>query len=163
LTESMTNISGTRQRNWFGLICAYRLDGRGGGQAVGWPEIEAGWQCADRPCWVHLDLTHANALSWLTEQSGLDRMALAAMTPRRVGPRLAVRDQSLLLILSDIHFSLSALPTDIVGIRLWTDGVRILIPPRARACARWPALTAPWPADRDRAASAPWSSNWPMP
>ena len=39
-----------------GLICAYALDGQGGGREVGWPEIRA-WQPGDGLLWVHLDRT----------------------------------------------------------------------------------------------------------
>ena len=54
-----------------GLICAYLLDGEGGGKHLDWPEIET-WKPGDGLLWVHLDRTGAQASNWIQKESGLD-------------------------------------------------------------------------------------------
>lgn len=156
-----------RYQNWFGLICAYQLDGRGGGRPLTWknlePTAEQGnglWALADprsqpppelgagpellgpdaehspvggsaagsrQGCiWVHIDAKHSNARHWLREHSGLDAMTQEALTAARVSPRLEERDGGMLLILKGLNFAPGALPTDMIALRLWSDGQRIL-------------------------------------
>lgn len=143
-----------RYQNWFGLICAYRLDGRGGGEPLTWKDLEpvsangnGVWQSADPrsqpesesvspadpgrgssggPIWVHIDVKHNNALHWLREHSGLDLMTQEALTAARVTPRVEERDGHLLLILKGLNFAPGALVSEMVALRLWSDGQRII-------------------------------------
>jgi zinc transporter len=43
-----------------GLIAAYILDGKGGGQRVGWKEIQE-WTPTAGVLWVHLDFSASEA------------------------------------------------------------------------------------------------------
>ena len=119
-----------RLHDWFGLVFAYRLDGRGGGEAVGWREIGAvahpGAPADPRPLWVHLDLRHPNAQRWLQRDSGLDELTVEALTATNAGPRLVRRGESLLLVLKGIDYSPDARPGDMLAARLWTDGRRLV-------------------------------------
>lgn len=151
-----------RYQNWFGLICAYQLDGRGGGKQLTWKDLEPApengkglWALADprsapdpgssfgqalEPArarnpghgtregvlWVHIDAKHSNARHWLRTHSGLDAMTQEALTAARVSPRLEEHDGGMLLILKGLNFAPGALPTDMVALRLWSDGQRVL-------------------------------------
>lgn len=167
VTEDTTNLQQgplVKQRylNWFGLICAYQLDGRGGGKQLTWKDLEPTaengkglWALADprsapdpdsslgedsEPArarnpgletsegilWVHIDAKHSNARHWLRAHSGLDAMTQEALTAPRVSPRLEEHGGGMLLILKGLNFSPGALPTDMVALRLWSDGQRVL-------------------------------------
>ena len=54
-----------------GLICAYLLDGKGGGKEVGW-EFIRGWSPQDGALWVHLKRENSEAQRWLYEEANLD-------------------------------------------------------------------------------------------
>ncbi|WP_462320540.1 CorA family divalent cation transporter [Halochromatium sp.] len=168
-TEDTTNLQRSplikpRYQNWFGLICAYQLDGRGGGTPLTWkdlePSAESGkglWTWAgpgpiasQRPSlargsasapasardpdlgagagtlWVHIDVKHSNAQHWLRSHSGLDAVTQDALTAARVSPRLEEHNGGMLLILKGLNFAPRALPTDLVALRLWSDGQRVL-------------------------------------
>lgn len=135
-TPSPRRALKARYRNWFGLVCAYRLDGRGGGEPLTWSDLESqetspeperpDRQASSRPIWVHIDVKHANALDWLKKQSGLDRRTVDALITPRVNPRLDQRGGSMLLILKGVNFTPGAPPTDMVALRLWTDGRRVI-------------------------------------
>jgi zinc transporter len=125
-----------RYRNWFGLVCAYRLDGKGGGEPLTWTDLDAPTPRPDRDqhervssggaVWIHLDIKHTNALRWLKERSGLDPMTVDALAAPRVNPRIEQRDGSMLMVLKGVNFTPGALPTDMVSLRLWTDGNRVI-------------------------------------
>jgi zinc transporter len=132
----MRKASKARYRNWFGLVCAYQLDGRGGGQPLTWADLDFRGPrpdddpqaaiATDCPVWVHLDIKRVNALRWLTERSGLDAITVDALSAPRANPRIEQRDRSMLLILKGVNFTPGALPTDMVTLRLWTDGRRVI-------------------------------------
>ncbi|MBK5938371.1 hypothetical protein CCR96_03650 [Halochromatium roseum] len=114
----------------FGLVCAFRLDRQGGGEALQWADLEADAEpkphSAQGPIWIHLDLKHANAQRWLSAHSGIDPLVVDALTAARVTPRFEQRGRSLLLILKGINFRPGGLPMDMVTLRLWSDGERVI-------------------------------------
>ena len=125
----------TPRHDWFGLIFAYRLDGDGGAEPLGWSDLAAGAPqappapgsaAAVGPVWVHLDMHHPNAIRWLYEDSGLDEVTVDALTRARANPRLVARGAAMMLILKGINFLPGATPTEMVPLRLWTDGRRII-------------------------------------
>ena len=61
-----------------GLICAYLLDGAGGGRQLDWAGVRA-WKPAHGAVWIHLDRTQPGAQRWIREESGLDHLAVEAM------------------------------------------------------------------------------------
>ena len=62
-----------------GLIYACRLDGEGGGEAIGWNEIRSWSPESGGPIWVHLDYSAPSVESWLLEESGLDPVVAEAL------------------------------------------------------------------------------------
>ena len=125
-----------RYCNWFGLICAYRLDGRGGAEPLTWKDLEppraeeigrsAFAPSQTEPIWVHLDARHNQALHWLRAHSGLDPMIQEALIAARVSPRFEEHESAMLVILKGLNFAPGALPMDLVALRLWSDGRRII-------------------------------------
>ena len=108
-----------------GLICAYLLDGRGGGRALAWPEI-ASWRPEDGLLWVHLDRAGLEAREWLQRDSGLDPVIAGALLVDEVRPRELRVDDALLVMLRGVNLNPGADPEDMVGIRIWIQPTRIV-------------------------------------
>lgn len=108
-----------------GLICAYLLNGRGGGQELGWPEVRA-WRPGQGLLWVHLDRIGSGSVRWLHEDSGLDPLMRDALLTEEVRPRELTVDNALLVILRGVNLNPGADPEDMVGIRIWLEPDRIV-------------------------------------
>lgn len=122
-----------RLHNWFGLAFGYRLNGAGGGTPIGWADLVETAPAAQT--WVHLDLRHPNAHRWLREDSALDPLTLEALCTLTAGPRLASGGEGLLLVLKGIDQRSTAALGDMVTVRLWTDGRRLISCQRGRVRA----------------------------
>ena len=71
-----------------GLIAAYMLDGKGGGQRVGWNEIRQ-WTPSNGLLWVHLNFTAPEAQRWIEEESQLENSEKISPCDARCGERRA--------------------------------------------------------------------------
>ena len=108
-----------------GLICAYLLDGKGSGTPLDWAGVRS-WKPTDGLLWVHLDHTGEHANIWLRDESGLDPVVSETLLQDEVRPRLLPLDEALLVILRGVNLNPGADPEDMVGIRVWIDGERII-------------------------------------
>ena len=108
-----------------GLICAYLLDGKGSGTPLDWAGVRS-WKPTDGLLWVHLDHTGERADVWLRDESGLDPVVSETLLQDELRPRLLPLDEALLVILRGVNLNPGADPEDMVGIRVWIDGERII-------------------------------------
>ena len=108
-----------------GLINAYQLDGKGGGRPLDWKAVRD-WQQHDGPIWVHLDFTDSGAQHLLLEESGLDRIVAEAMIADETRPRCEVIGNNMLISLRGVNTNPGADPEDMVSIRIFSDGQRII-------------------------------------
>lgn len=108
-----------------GLICAYALDGKGGGRELTWQQIR-NWQPSDGTLWVHLDYAGQVARQWLFDDSGLDEITLQALLTRHPRPRSVPNADGLLLIMRGVNLNEGADPEDMVSLRMWIDSDRII-------------------------------------
>ena len=108
-----------------GLICAFILDGKGGGRLVGWPEIGA-WTPDQGVLWVHLDRTGAETRRWLTGESRIDPVICQSLLQEEVRPRLLRMDEAMLVTLRGANLNPGADPEDMVGVRVWLEPSRIV-------------------------------------
>jgi zinc transporter len=108
-----------------GLICAYLLDGRGGGRELAWSELED-WIPARGPLWVHLNRSGTRSREWLVEGSGLDALISETLLAEETRPRFSATPEGLLLVLRGVNLNAGAEPEDMVAIRLWMDERRVL-------------------------------------
>ena len=107
------------------LICAYGLNGKGGGQTLDWPGVDR-WNLDLGALWVHLDGTHAKTESWLREQSGLDTFVIDGLLASETRPRCDAYHDGILLILRGVNLNPGAEPEDMVSIRIWIDEGRVI-------------------------------------
>ncbi|MCG8593938.1 MAG: zinc transporter ZntB [Kiloniellales bacterium] len=108
-----------------GLVCAYALDGQGGGRVLDWPEVE-GWEANDGLQWVHLSRRAEGAQRWLEQKSGLDPVVQEALLAEETRPHCDLIGEGVLLILRGINTNPGADPTDMVSIRLWIEAHRVV-------------------------------------
>lgn len=114
-----------------GLLFAYLLDGQGGGRKLTLDELEAadpsaGW------VWAHFDATQDDARRWLREESGLDTFVVDALLSDMTRPRFTEVDGGALLNLRGINLNENAEPEDMVSIRIWVGGNRVISARRRR-------------------------------
>jgi len=108
-----------------GLICAYRLDRRGGGRELDWSGIRA-WRPEQGLLWIHLDRIGQGSVRWLHDDSGLDPLMRDALLAEDVRPRELTVDENLLVILRGVNLNPGANPEDMVGVRIWLEPDRIV-------------------------------------
>ncbi len=108
-----------------GLIGAMLLDGAGGGHDIGWDGIRA-WQPDHQLLWVHLDYTAPASQRWVREESGLDEVIAEALLAEETRPRSLLLKDGMLLTLRGVNLNPGADPEDMVAVRLWIDGRRII-------------------------------------
>ena len=107
------------------LVCAYLLDGKGGGETVDWTAIDA-WKPEQGLLWIHLDSTIKEAQSWLKEKSGLSALTCDSLLDRETRPRNTQTDDGLLVILRGVNCNPGAEPDDMVAIRMLFANQRII-------------------------------------
>ena len=108
-----------------GLIFACLLDGKGKAQPVGWNEIRD-WKEAEGPLWIHLDRANPGAQSWLRAESGLTTVTIDAITSEETRPRVFRGKRGHVAILRAVNSNENDEPEDMVSIRLWCDGHRLI-------------------------------------
>jgi len=107
------------------LICAYLLNAQGGGQQIDWERVSS-WSAKEGLIWVHLDCAHENTEMWLRETSQLDTYVIDGLLAKESRPRCDHYDDGTLLILRGVNLNPGADPEDMVSIRIWVDGHRVI-------------------------------------
>ena len=108
-----------------GLIHAKLLDGHGGASELAWDEI-SDWTPDQGYLWIHFDIEKAGVENWLSEHSGLSDIALAALLAEETRPRAVNRGDKLLLALRGVNLNPGSEPDDMVSVRIWSDGNRLI-------------------------------------
>ncbi|MCW8963104.1 MAG: zinc transporter ZntB [Gammaproteobacteria bacterium] len=108
-----------------GLINAILLDGKGGGRQLDWSGVNQ-WTPNQGAIWIHLDFTTDEAQSWLGKESGLDPLIIDALIADETRPRCSPNGDGLLVSLRGVNSNPGADPEDMVSIRLFCTGDRII-------------------------------------
>ncbi|MDA0654325.1 MAG: zinc transporter ZntB [Proteobacteria bacterium] len=104
---------------------AYLLDGRGGAARVGWAEVSK-WQAGDAPLWLHLDRRDPASVDWLRRRSGLDSIVVEALLAEETRPRATAHGDGMLVILRGVNLNPGADPEDMISVRVWVEGARVI-------------------------------------
>lgn len=108
-----------------GLLHAYLLDGKGGGQPLDWGVVAA-WRPEQGVLWLHLEYADDHVRRWVQQESGLDEVAAETLLAEETRPRSVLHREGLLLTLRGVNLNPGADPEDMVAVRLWSDGRRII-------------------------------------
>ena len=108
-----------------GLVDAFLLDGNGGASEVNWHDMDA-WTPEQGCLWLHFNYAEAGVAEWLRGHSGLNELAVEALLSEETRPRAANLGDQLLLALRGVNLNPGSDPEDMVSIRLWTDGKRVI-------------------------------------
>jgi zinc transporter len=108
-----------------GLISACILNGRGGAREVVWPEIDA-WKPEDGVLWVHLNRDAEETRRWIEDKSGLGELVAEALMADETRPRAVPMKDGLLVIVRGVTHIPGPEPDELVSIRMWMDGSRII-------------------------------------
>ena len=108
-----------------GLLHASLLDGKGGSRDFEWSSVSS-WTPEQGCLWLHLNFEEAEVSQWLLGNSDLNELAAQALLSQETRPRTSNLGNELLLCLRGVNLNPGSDPEDMVSIRLWTDGHRII-------------------------------------
>jgi zinc transporter len=108
-----------------GLIHTLLLDGNGGCTEYPWGQV-AEWEPGEGCLWLHFDFEEAETQAWLENESGLNDIAFNALVSPETRPRAVNRGDNLLLTLRGINLNPGSEPDDMVSLRIWTNGSRVI-------------------------------------
>ncbi|MBZ6378645.1 MULTISPECIES: zinc transporter ZntB [Pacificimonas] len=108
-----------------GLLFAVQMDGKGGGSLVGWNDIQS-WERTHGPLWAHVDAGSAEVRRWLTEESGLTPVTIDALLDPSARPRVFAGRNGFATILRGVNLNPGAEREDMVAMRIWSDGDRVI-------------------------------------
>lgn len=109
---------------------ALLLDGRGGARTLTRAEVD-GWRPGDGLLWLHLDLTLEESVRFIGGLD-LDPTVVEALTAGETRPRCDPVDDGLNVALRGVNTNTNAEPEDMVALRIWIDGQRIVTTRRRR-------------------------------
>lgn len=102
-------------------VC-YQFDGKGGAAAV---STDA-WKSSGETLWVPLDYSRSSHRDWLSQFSALDHLVIEALLAEDTRPRTTLIGNGLLIALRGVNLNPGADPEDMVSVRIWIDGNRIV-------------------------------------
>ncbi len=108
-----------------GLIHSLLLDGSGKAVPQDWSSVVS--REPENGClWLHFDFSEEEARNWITAQSGLDELSVAALLTEETRPRVLCRGDEVLLALRGLNLKPGANPEDMISVRIWSDGKRVI-------------------------------------
>jgi zinc transporter len=84
------------------------------------------WSESAQPLWVQLDYSDPAHSRWLREEAALEEVVVDALLAEDTRPRTTQIGDGLLIALRGVNLNPGADPEDMVSIRLWIDGRRII-------------------------------------
>ena len=116
------------------LIDAYWFDGRGGATPMAWEEVAAPRSEDGFPS-IHLQRTAPETRTFLTEKSGLSDLACAALLADDSRPRTTEFQSGIIVDIRGVNMNPGQNPDDMVSLRIWCDGRRVITVRRRKLMA----------------------------
>ena len=108
-----------------GLLFGCRLNGDGTANLIGLKEVES-WKAGDPSIWIHLDRESSRVQKWMNEESGLTTPTTDALLAEETRPRVFHGKQGFVTILRGVNLNPEADAEDMVAMRMWSDGNRVI-------------------------------------
>jgi zinc transporter len=106
-----------------GLICAYRLDGKGSGEIIdsnGCLDTDPGL------LWMHFDRRHQGTGSWLSARLRMDAETVRFLLGNNPRPRVSIQVETVMVSLRGLRVVPRAQPSEILSVQIWIDSRRFL-------------------------------------
>jgi zinc transporter len=84
------------------------------------------WRADDAPVSLHLDRTSPRVQQWLRDDSGLTPITVEAQLAEETRPRTFYGKRGTVAILRGVNTNPGANPEDMLSLRIWSDGQRII-------------------------------------
>ncbi|MEI8630974.1 zinc transporter ZntB [Vibrio sp. PP-XX7] len=81
---------------------------------------------------LHFDYDDAESQQWITEQSGLNEITIDGLISEDSRPHVLTRNNNLLAIFRGVNLNPDSQPEDMISLRVWTDGRRLISTQRRR-------------------------------
>lgn len=104
---------------------AMLLDGKGGARDLTDAEVED-WSPQDGVLWVDIDQGNKKAKDWLLKRSGIARHVAGILLEAETRPRSLLEEGGLVVIMRGINMNPGAVPDDMVAVRMWFEGSRVI-------------------------------------
>ncbi|ARN75898.1 zinc transporter ZntB [Oceanicoccus sagamiensis] len=108
-----------------GLVNALLLDGKGGAKKIDQNEV-VNLNTQQDKLWLHFDYEEPAVQQWLEQCSGLNTVAIESLISDETRPHVLSRGDNLLIVLRGVNQNPGAQPEDMVSLRIWTDGKRLI-------------------------------------
>ncbi|MFT6986244.1 MAG: zinc transporter [Psychromonas sp.] len=108
-----------------GFIHALILDGEGGMRKLNWQEFSA-IDSTETNLWLHFDYSEDESQEWIKNHSGLNEIAVDTLLTEDSRPHVLRRGSNLLLALRGVNLNPASDLDDMVSLRLWTNGKRLI-------------------------------------
>lgn len=116
------------------LIDAYRFDGEGKATALKWEDLDKP-QESPGFTWIHLQRTAEDTRDFLYNRSGLSEIVCAALLAADSRPRTTSFEDGLIVDIRGVNMNPGEDPEDMVSLRMWCDGKRMISVRRRRLMA----------------------------
>lgn len=107
------------------LICGYAFHQSRGASPLDATGVQR-WTPDDGWLWIHLDRKQDETETWLRDAANLTPLAIEALLEEETRPRSASMADGMLVILRGVNLNPGAEPDDMVSIRIWIDGSRVI-------------------------------------
>ncbi|MDF1812938.1 MAG: zinc transporter ZntB [Verrucomicrobiales bacterium] len=104
-------------------ICLF--DGKGGLSGFDPSELEQ-WTPEKGVIWLHFDLEDPAADTWLRNRDDLEQVAVDSLLTVESRPRLTRIGDGALAAFRGVNLNEGATPDDMIGVRIWIDGTKII-------------------------------------
>jgi len=116
------------------LIDAFWFDGAGNAESVAWDDLGAP-RSGDGFLWIHLQRDVEATRQFLENDSGLPRIACQALVAAESRPRTTTFDEGIIVDIRGVNMNPGANTEDMVSLRMWCDGKRVISVRRRRLMA----------------------------
>jgi len=93
---------------------------------------DAAGRAHDGGTWVRLNWEDPDDRHWVEARSGLDELVAEGLLAEDTRPRVVEQEGGLLIILRGVNLNAGRRPEDMISLRLWYDGRRLISASRAR-------------------------------
>jgi len=108
-----------------GLLNAYVIRSENDYSMLDWDGVRA-WKKEDGLLWVHLDRTEPQAKEWLATDSGVEPYIAEELLADATRPRLMETTEGFLILLRGVNKNEGKRAHDMVSLRIWVDGNRLI-------------------------------------